>query len=371
MLKKLVYSLGILTAFTLPAAAQKAKVVSAFNYLKFDEYDKAKAAIDEASKEPSSAKMYKTWYYRGMIYQAIHEKHLDSTMAPGALDTAMAAYKKSLQIAPENEFTSETTQGAANLGVEYYKIAYKFYSAENYSASFENFAKMLACDDVIRMVNKTYRKDTMIIFNAALTATRAKRFEESKPYYDQLIDLKYKDAYVGYSQVYKELKDTTKALAIIEKGLVDYPNEKDFITTRTNIYIAQKNLDKAISSIKDAITADPKNAQLLVILGSAYENLTRSEDARKAFDDALKLDPENYDANEMMGTSYFNEGAKFHNKTKEYTDMSKQKEYDALVAQRNASFLKALPYLEKANKAKPGQEDVEKMIKKIKGYTGQ
>jgi tetratricopeptide (TPR) repeat protein len=349
--------------------AQKAKVVSAFNYLKYEEYDKAKAAIDEAALDANSSKMYKTWYYRGMIYQAIHEKQLDSTLAPFSLDTAFRSYKQNLLIDPNNEFNAEAQQGLAYLGSEFYKVAYKHYSANDFSRSFDNFSKMLACDDVIRSVTKTYRQDTLIMYNAAITATKAKRTKEAIPYYNQLMDLKFKDAYIPLAQIYKELKDTTKALATIEQGLSIYKGDKDLLTFKSNIFISQQKLDEAINTIKEAIAADSKNIELQVILGSAYENTGKSELARAAFQNALTLDAENYDACEMMGISYYNEAAKLHNKMKDYTDMSKQKEYDALAIQRNEVFLKALPFLEKANATKPGHEDIEKMVKKIKAYT--
>ena len=46
--------------------AQKNKVQTAFNYYKYDELDKAKQAIDEASVHETTIGMAKTWYYKTM-----------------------------------------------------------------------------------------------------------------------------------------------------------------------------------------------------------------------------------------------------------------------------------------------------------------
>ena len=58
--------------------AQKAAVQSAINYLRYDDLDKAKAAIDGASTNEGSMGMSKTWYYKGCIYQAIYESEMRS-----------------------------------------------------------------------------------------------------------------------------------------------------------------------------------------------------------------------------------------------------------------------------------------------------
>ena len=53
--------------------AQNSKVVSAYNYLKYDELDNAKEAIDAASTNASTVNKAKTWYYKGKVYQRLFE----------------------------------------------------------------------------------------------------------------------------------------------------------------------------------------------------------------------------------------------------------------------------------------------------------
>ena len=63
----------IAVIFTTLIFAQNSKVVSAYNYLKYDELGNAKAAIDLASENASTASKAKTWYYKGKVYQRIFE----------------------------------------------------------------------------------------------------------------------------------------------------------------------------------------------------------------------------------------------------------------------------------------------------------
>ena len=69
MKKFIVLALALLS-FSL-SNAQKSKVQTAWNYLKSEDLEKAKQAIDEASTNEASMGMAKTWYYRGQIYQAM------------------------------------------------------------------------------------------------------------------------------------------------------------------------------------------------------------------------------------------------------------------------------------------------------------
>ncbi len=79
MLKKAIAICSVV-ALSTGVFAQKAKVVSAYNYLnayergkKCSELKNGKEAIDAASENDQTRSEAKTWYYRGNIYFAISE----------------------------------------------------------------------------------------------------------------------------------------------------------------------------------------------------------------------------------------------------------------------------------------------------------
>ena len=78
--------------------AQKSAIQTAYNYLRYDDLDKAKEAIDQAATNPSSNTISKTWYYRGQIYHAIYEstKEPFQALKPGSLDQAFLSYEKTI-----------------------------------------------------------------------------------------------------------------------------------------------------------------------------------------------------------------------------------------------------------------------------------
>jgi hypothetical protein len=86
-MKKLIF-LAILIASVGIANAQKAKVVSAYNYAKpkYNELGKAMKAIDEAKEHPKTAIEAKTWFYRGTIYQQIYQDTTFKDLHPNPIN---------------------------------------------------------------------------------------------------------------------------------------------------------------------------------------------------------------------------------------------------------------------------------------------
>src|SRR5690349_24240677 len=89
--------------------AQKSAVQTAINFLRYDDLDKAKEAIDQASANEATITMAKTWYYRGEIYHAIYEtpKEQFKSLKPGSLDDELQAYAKTIELDTKLEYTED------------------------------------------------------------------------------------------------------------------------------------------------------------------------------------------------------------------------------------------------------------------------
>ncbi|MFN9951677.1 MAG: hypothetical protein ACK55I_01145, partial [bacterium] len=86
-----------------------AAVQTAYNYLRYDNLDKAKEAIDGAVVNETTIGFAKAWYYRGKIYQAIFESKNEkfAALKPGSLQTARISYEKTLELDSKNEFRED------------------------------------------------------------------------------------------------------------------------------------------------------------------------------------------------------------------------------------------------------------------------
>ena len=95
-MKKFILLVSVFIIQTGFVYCQKAKVVSAWNYMQYNEFDKAKEAIDMASENESSNTMSKTWYYKGLIYHTIHNDTAWSSLSEDALETAFESFQKAM-----------------------------------------------------------------------------------------------------------------------------------------------------------------------------------------------------------------------------------------------------------------------------------
>jgi len=350
------------------AFAQKAKVNSAWNYLKYEEFDKAKAAIDEASTDESSIGLWKTWYYRGLIYQEIHEKNKDKELnAPNALNTAFEAYKKSLEIDSKHDYAEEVIKARMpQIMQTFADSAMAQYTRKDFGNAYENFKTRMNIYYAIKKYVPTMPIDTNATYNAALLADKAGKETESVQYYSQLTAMNYKDAFATLAYKYCKAKDTSKAISSLDAGYKAFPNDINIIYAFINIYSASGKFDKAADKINDAIKLTPNNEMLYVVKGGLLEHQGKDKEAEDEYNKALGLNPNNFDVLKSIGLNIYNQGVKVNKQANEIP-AEKQVEYDALIKKRNELLEKSLTYLDKANQIKAGDEEVERPMMRVKG----
>ncbi|HOV10602.1 MAG TPA: hypothetical protein PLL90_02440, partial [Bacteroidales bacterium] len=79
------------------------EVVSAYNYLKNGQLDKAKTYIDKACVNEKTKGLAKTWFYCGNIYLsiALTKEEKFKSLDSNAIQIAYDAYQKAIQLDPE------------------------------------------------------------------------------------------------------------------------------------------------------------------------------------------------------------------------------------------------------------------------------
>ena len=340
--------------------AQKQKVNSAWNYRKYEEYDKAKASIDEASVDESSIGLWKTWYYKGLIYQDIHQQKKEVALnAPNALTTAFEAYKKSLEIDPKHDEVEDVTRKELpQIMQEFSDSAFAQYGRKNYSDAFENFKMRLKVYAVLKQP-LNLPTDTNALYNAGLMAESAKQNQDAANFYNQAANLNYKDAFLPLSKIYCKMGDTSKALSTLENAEKNYPGDLNISYGFVNIYTTSHQFEKAIQKLNEALKLAPNNEVLYVVLGGIYENVEQDKQAEEQYTKAYNLNPNNYEVVKSIGINIYNQGVKINRDANKEKDDNK---YTALIKKRDEVFTQAIVYLDKANKMKPEDEEVTKVL---------
>ena len=326
--------------------AQKAAIQTAYNYLRYDDLDKAKEAIDQAALNESTSLMAKTWYYRGQIYHAIFESTKDQFKAlkPGSLDEAYKSYGKTLELDTKGEYKDDLMKRMTILSSQFINDGVDNFKDKKYNEALVNFEKSIAIN--FKYLNFT---DTLAIYNAALAADKSNNTQKARKYYGELIALNYGGAKLFSFLAANEISanDTVAAISTLRNGRKKYPSNAELAVAELNIYLSSGKDKEAISQIDQAIANDPQNSNLFYAKGVLNDKLGNAELAQESYKKAIELKTDFFDANYNMGASLFNQGAEMVIKANAFP-ASKQKEFEAMKKLYDAKFNEAKPYFEKA-----------------------
>jgi len=353
--------------------AQKVAVQTAYNYLRYDELDKAKEAIDAAALHESTMGSAKTWYYRGNIYQAIYgtskEKYLP--LKPGSLDQARISFEKTMELDTKKEYSEEVTRNLYSIASQFLNDGVDAFKDSKYDEAVKNFE--MAAEVNKKNFNKV---DTLAIYNAALAADKMTDKTLAKKYLNQCAEMNYGGAkvYSILTNLYLNEKDTVTALSTIASGRKKFTDDNSLVIQELNIYLSSGKDKEAFQLIDAAIQKDSTNANLHFAKGSIADKLSSSSstenkpsqkttsditnkknyksEAIDSYKKAISYNPNYFDAYYNLGAMYFNEGAEMTNKANEIPT-NKMAEYDAAKKKYEAKFKEAQPYLEKAHEINP------------------
>jgi len=407
----------LITSVTL-VNAQNSNVVSAARHM--DDFNKdhdttdlfaAKGFIDLAFTNEKTMNEPKTFFYRGMVYQAIYENQVNTTQAKilkaniktpvqdahiqgiaksdtTALCIAISAYLKAIQLDPKSEYADQSKAGLVASGGDILNKAIVDKNNGNYG------------------VPDTSKHFKQLLQSAAYSAEKANNIPKAIDYYKQMENIKggsysYNDIpYSALYRIYLLQNDTNNALATVALGRAAAPDNIDLLNDETNGFLwrnqsdkAEGNLELAIDKLnkKGNLSASEKDleARLYFILGTIYDNLANPRDSKHQltakpanFADlfakadtnykmALVMMPDFYEPHLNIGAMYLNRIQLIYDKINELTFKNQRANTKALDEEAKAWLYKAEPFLEKAHAMKPDDHEVKMALLKLYANTGQ
>jgi len=354
---------------------QASKVTSAWNYLKYDELDKAKDAIELAVANESTKDDAKTWYYRGLIYERIYKKQNDTkkpefkNLSTNALGEAYSSLKKAIQLDGKNKMP-EIRDDLSALTTDLFNTGANAFNNKHYDSTiifFTDFKEAIDLlgppqkDKILETLKQNNIDINLITVELGFSQEKTGDIADAKVNYGKLIDQKYDDEaiYVHMAMFEERDKDTVKALETLEKGINSCKKNTNLVIDKLNIYLGEGKPKEAVETGKQAITLDPKNATIYVAIGGAYSKMGMTDDAKDMFKKAYDINPNNFGVNYSIGLEYFNEGAVIYNKSLNETDLNK---IEKLESDAKALWQNAIPYLEKGDdiyKGNPNKNDLD------------
>ncbi|MFA6482917.1 MAG: tetratricopeptide repeat protein, partial [Bacteroidales bacterium] len=296
--------LGIGAAF-----GQSNKVVTAFNLMKpeYNELDKAKQAIDDASVHPKTSMEAKTWFYRGQVYYKISQSREEkfTNLDPDPLKQAYLSFVKASELDTKGRYTDDLVFNLTRASADFFNRGSTEYAEKKFKESIESYESSMTIDELPFI----HQLDTVLFYNAALAAEGAGMKDKAIDYYKKAIALNYggADLYHYLAEVYLKNGDTTNALKTYDEGIKIYPNVSALYIAMVNYFLGKKDLPSAFGFVEKAIEKDPTNASLWQFYGRAMEDKDK-EKAIEAYKKMIDLEPNNFTGYYNVGTVYFNEG---------------------------------------------------------------
>jgi len=350
--------------------AQNSKVVSAYNYMKYDELDKALKTINEALTDAETAQKPKGWVYKGQILYKIattkEEKY--KHLVENALDSSFTAFFKAMTLDPKQNYMQEMAMYLMNFGVLYSNQGIEYYNKKDYSNSTKAFEKAYQ----IQTQMAGGKTDTLNLTNAAVSAELGKDYDKSIELYDKMVKEKIggASAYRSLADAYKNKGNESKQIETLKAGRTAHPNDGGLIFSELDIYL-QKGQDKeALQNLNLAIQKDPKNAVLYGVLANVYDRQNNLPLAEENYKKALELDPKYFDAAYNLGALYFNKGVNLTNEANALPLNAKDK-YKKINDEADKTFGQSLPYLEKALEINPKDKNTINSLKQLYLNMGQ
>lgn len=368
--------IGLLAGVSFGAFAQEGKLVSTWNALESykrgdgeQNLESALPYINEAIENESTMNNTKAWWYRSQVYQFIStEKNLKDKY-PNASEEALRSFKKMLDLNnPKFKDWDDATKNLQALATTVFNNGVEQFGTKEYARAAKNFASV---EDINAIIEAKGGKPAIdlktALGNAAIGYENAQDVNGAVGIYNKLIQKFPESKYYNILfSLYKKNNMLVEAKAVVDKGLVVYPTDKDLLISKVNFFVNEGKTAEAIEYLQKLIAQDPKNEQFQAVLGQAYEQSGDEANARKTYEGLTNLNPNSFEGSYGLGALIFN-------KAKSITDQmnalgyskADQVKYEELKKVRAGIFAEAKPYLERALALKPENPQVKAALGNI------
>ena len=380
-----------------------------------DQLDEGIMLVEKAFESEDVTSKAKNYNVLGSAYNAvvsgqINAKLLDNTfeITKGELGfKAMDAFKKAYSMTEKKGERKDAVAGLQATEGHLNNVAIYYFQEQNYPMAFDYFNGAIQAYESIkefggesRLDDEIERKDHYFYTGAAgfygkkgdavipVLETLEVEGDAKSLVYEALYGL-YADkaqalAEKAESDEAKAEADAVKAIATayLTKGRALHPDDTGLLFAEINHYLKEGQMEVLIEKLQTAMEKEPENTSIIITLGNVFDNLNqtarKNDDIEKAdeyFAEALKYygeakskDATNFDAIYSLGALYYNKAASYTDRINELAnDFSSAgtKKYNALKAEMDGLFEKAMPHFEEAEVIDPSDLNTLIALKEI------
>ena len=255
----------------------------------------------------------------------------------------------------------------------------KLYYAANYAVNDKDYDKALTYyNELIKQNYSGERSEYMatsklsgeeVTFASLADREKAvKMGTHEKPRTEQ-IKSKRGEIYRNVALIYNSKGDVAAATKAVAEARAANPDDLTLAMTQADLYMKSNNVEGYKQVISQVIAKSPNDPNLFYNLGVLAAQANENVEAEKYYKKAIEIDPNYINAYLNLSVLKLNgDAAIVEEMNKLGTSAKDNKRYDELKVKREAIFKSTLPYLEKANKLDPKNEDVYRTLLNVYNY---
>jgi len=367
-MKKLLITISVAVAMLMMISnvqAQKKHVNKALVWAEGGvKLDTALKAVEFAETQEKSKDWAKTYYVKGLVYNAIADSDNPeyANICKNPSIKAFDNFKKAYNMDGSNMYHSAIDMQFFTLANTFIQKAIDSYNIQQFEDAYLYFVKIL---EVKEMEVFEGEIDTAIIFNVAITAQRIKKYEEAIDYYNKTIEYNYAegDAFSLLAECYKEKGDNENYVNTLKRGFEKYPSNQALLGGIINYYLLEaENTEEAFKYLAVARESDPTNPQFYSAEAHLYDKIGDKEKSKEKYKKAIEIDVNFFEAYYNLGVIYFNEGVELIDIANEIKDNNK---YIVAKEVADKKFAESLKYIEKSHELKPEDRSIMATLKTL------
>lgn len=255
----------------------------------------------------------------------------------------------------------------------------KLYYAANYAVNDKDYDKALTYyNELIKQNYSGERSEYMatsklsgeeVTFASLADREKAvKMGTHEKPRTEQ-IKSKRGEIYKNVALIYNSKGDVAAATKAVAEARAANPDDLTLAMTQADLFMKSNNIEGYKQVIAQVISKSPNDPNLFYNLGVLAAQANENVEAEKYYKKAIEIDPNYINAYLNLSVLKLNgDTAIVDEMNKLGTSAKDNKRYDELKVKREAIFKSTLPYLEKANKLDPKNEDVYRTLLNVYNY---
>lgn len=281
--------------------------------------------------------------------EKIHEKPLES---------AINSYKKVVELDPDKKLEDDLTENLDRLKRQLEEEGILAFTQKEYKEAYRYFDMYIDVNDFYVYEGVV---DTVIYYNAGLSAMNAKMYDDAAKYFQKAAEYNYggENLYFYMKDVYMAKGDSANALKALQDGFTTNPESNLLLVELINYYLTKGESEEALEYLEIAKKSDPGNKSFYFAEGTLYDKMGDKKNAIEAYKNALEIDSNFFDAYYNLGVLFYNGAVELFTKANNTMD---NEEYNKLRKQAEEELKKAVPYMEKAMETVDQEKDPDSYI---------